>query len=154
MRAPGEDRDVLGTGRVLRFEATDRQAMCEISGAWELKNTLSEYRKTKTVDLLNAWALWARHDDPKIGYPRKSCGVQSGPQVVTVDSSDEQQDEAEAVRCAIVDQCIDDLEVPAHRAAINRCYVSATYRMRDYGLMLYEAHTELQKAFVAKGIMA
>jgi len=116
-------------------------------------NLLDDYRAEKTKTLLTEWAEWTKHHDPKTYYPGKSCGLQSGPQVVTADSSDEQQDEAEAQRCVIVDRCIDDLRVPAQKAAIHRCYVFSVYRMRDYGLMLEQAHSALQRAFMRKGIL-
>jgi hypothetical protein len=46
-----------------------------------------------------------------------------------------------------------DLTVPAQKAAIHRCYVFSVYRMRDYGLMLEQAHIALQRAFMRKGIL-
>ena len=63
-------------------------------------------------------AEWQRRYEVYTGYPRRSCGMDAGGQVVTEESSDEQQEEAKWQRCAIVDRCIDDLPVPAQRAAV------------------------------------
>lgn len=103
--------------------------------------------------ILLDWAAWQRGYRVKTGYARRSWGVESGGQVVTHDSSDEQQDDAEKLRCEIVDRCIDDLEVPAQRAAVHRCYLSAVYRMRDYQQSLADALAALAVAFRRKGIL-
>ena len=73
--------------------------------------------------------------------------MDAGGQVVTEESSDEQQEEAKWQRCAIVDRCIDDLPVPAQRAAIHRRYLSSVYQMRDYPASLAAAMALLLVAF-------
>lgn len=30
------------------------------------------------LDLLDEWAKWMRHDDPGLGYPKKSIGISTG----------------------------------------------------------------------------
>ncbi len=110
-----------------------------------------------TVDavhnLLVDWAKWQQGYRVNTGYPRRSCGMRAVGQVVTADSSDEQQDDAEKIRCEIVDRCIDDLPVAAHKAAVHRRYLSAVYRMRDYERSLADALTALASAFRRKGIL-
>ncbi|HNK51737.1 MAG TPA: hypothetical protein PKX75_22255 [Nitrospira sp.] len=104
--------------------------------------------------LLIEWAEWQRRYEVYTGYPRRSCGMDAGGQVVTEESSDEQQEEAKWQRCAIVDRCIDDLPVPAQRAAIHRRYLSSVYQMRDYPASLAAAMALLLVAFRRKGILA
>ena len=103
--------------------------------------------------ILLDWADWQRRYRVFVGYPRRSCGVDAGGQVVTPDTSDEQQDDAMQERCRIADGCIDDLHVPAQRAAIHRRYLHAVYRMRDYEASLADALDTLAVSFRRKGIM-
>lgn len=103
--------------------------------------------------ILVEWADWSRGYRMRIGYPQKSAGFEPGGGVVTRESSDHQYDEVLNDRCRIVDQCIDDLDVPAQRAAIHRRYLSAVYRIRDYAQMLDDAHEALLVAFRRKGVL-
>jgi hypothetical protein len=104
----------------------------------------------QVVDLLEQWAEWQRGYRVRIGFPTRSCAMQSG----GLGSFDEMCDEAQSYRCRAVDACIDDLSVPAQRAAIHRRYLSAVYRMRDYENALADAHVQLARAFRRKGIIA
>lgn len=102
------------------------------------------------VDLLEQWAEWQRGYRVRIGFPPRSCGMRSD----GLGSFDSMCDEAHIYRCRAVDACIDDLAVPAQRAAIHRRYLSSVYRMRDYEYSLAAAHRELAWAFRRKGIIA
>lgn len=104
----------------------------------------------QVVDLLEQWAEWQRGYRMRIGFPTRSSAMRSS----GLRSFGEMCDEAQAYRCRVVDACIDDLSVPAQRAAIHRRYLSSVYRMRDYEHVLAEAHIELLTAFRRKGIIA
>lgn len=136
---------------VLRTWKALRKALQKIQ-ILMMDNSQAE-RRVRAVRLLEAWAEWQRHYRINTGFPRRSCGIQCFGQVVTDDSSDEQQSEAERMRCEVVDQCIDDLPVPAQRAAIHHRYLNAVYRMRDYEIALDDALSSLVNAFIRKGIL-
>lgn len=110
----------------------------------------SRARADAVIGLLTDWANWQNGYRVRLGYPPKSCGLQSGNQ--SAESSDWElaQDKR---RCEIVDRCVDDLQTPAHKAALHHRYLSAVYRLRDYEQALAEAHVILMSVFQAKGVL-
>lgn len=118
-----------------------------------MSNQIDIERMEAAHHLLLDWALWQEHYRVHTGYPRRSCGFESFGQVVTHETSAVHQDDAKKERCEIVDRCIDDLPIPAQRAAIHRRYLSAVYRMRDYEHFLADAMAALVVAFRRKGIL-
>lgn len=119
---------------------------------------LIEMRKLETnraraeavIGILIDWARWQQGYAPRLGYPPKSCGLQSGNQSA---SSDDWSAAEDRRRNEIVDRCIDDLETPAHKAAIHHRYLAAVFRMRDYEDSLAEAHVILMDVFQVKGVL-
>ena len=110
-------------------------------------------RAQKVADMLKEWADWQRGYQMRIWYPDRSPGFATGGGVVTLDTSDEQADDAAHHRCEIIDRCVDDLREPAQRAAIHHRYLHAVFRMRDYDVALLDAHAALDIAFRRKGIL-
>lgn len=111
----------------------------------------NDSRSSAVVEYLRDWAEWQRGSRIDVGYPHHSSGFGRGGEVVSRESSDHDQADAEHERCRILDRLIDDLPVPAQRAAIHRCYLSAVYRLRDYEQFLADAHDSLARAMRAKG---
>ena len=110
-------------------------------------------RAQKVADMLKEWADWQRGYRLRIWYPDRSPAFATGGGVVTLDTSDEQADDAAHHRCEIIDRCVDDLREPAQRAAIHHRYLHAVFRMRDYDVALLDAHAALDIAFRRKGIL-
>lgn len=107
-------------------------------------------RAEAVIGILIDWAKWQHGYSIRLGYPPKSCGLQSGYVSASFDDMCEASDRQ---RNEIVEACIDDLPTPAHKAAIHRRYLAAVFRMRDYETTLAEAHIKLQTAFQSKGIL-
>lgn len=106
-------------------------------------------RAEAVIGILLDWAKWQQGYSVRLGYPPKSCGLQSG---YVSASFDEMCDSADRQRNEIVDSCITDLP-PAQNAAIYRRYLAAVFRMRDYEGALAQAHVTLSGAFVKKGVL-
>ena len=118
----------------------------------EKKAAQDRARRDAVIGILIDWATWHRGYFLRLGYPGHSCGFCGG-RTVTEDTASDDNAAADKTRNEIVDRCIDDLANPAHKAAINRCYLSAVYRMRDYDQALAEAHAALMVAFQKKGVL-
>lgn len=107
-------------------------------------------RADAVIGILIDWARWQHGYAPRLGYPPKSAGMQSGNQS---GSSDDWSAAEDKRRNEIVDRCIDDLATPAHKAAIHHRYLASVFRMRDYENALAEAHLILMGVFQAKGVL-
>lgn len=116
------------------------------------KHDAMRARADAVIGLLTDWASWQQGYRVRLGYPPKSCGF-SGGRSVTDDTASDDNAAADQTRNEIVDRCIDDLGIPAHKAAIHHRYLHAVYRMRDYGQALAEAHEQLAQQFRVKGVL-
>lgn len=99
---------------------------------------------------LRNWARWMRHPGLKLGYPAKSCGIESG-FVSGEDGFDilcEQADEQAAI---LINTIIDGLE-PDEHAAINHAYLHAVYRLKSFEDSLERAAGRVWRGMLAKGL--
>lgn len=99
---------------------------------------------------LRNWAKWMRQPSLKLGYPAKSCGLESG-FVSGEDGFDilcEQADEQAAV---LMNAIIDGLE-PDETAAINHKYLHAVYRLRDMEASFERALGRVWRGMLARGL--
>ena len=112
-------------------------------------NDLDKYERL--VMLLKDWAHWMDGYQLKIGYPRKSLGIESG---YVSSSFDDMVDSVESEMFRLIESAIDDLPV-AYKAAINRCYGLCTvfrFPRLNYEDLLIAAHDELMKTLPKKGV--
>lgn len=102
------------------------------------------------MGLLEEWARWMAHDNPRLGYPSKALGIASGHASSTFEDL---CDAADAVMLKSIDTAINDLP-PVQAAAIHRRYLCSVFRFArvDYPMALALAHTTLLATLPAKGV--
>ena len=105
--------------------------------------------------LLIRWAEWQRRYEGIYRIPatilRHGRGRTSGAEESRRRNS---RRKAKWQRCAIVDRCIDDLPVPAQRAAIHRRYLSSVVSDARLSCVTRRGHGAALVAFRRKGILA
>jgi hypothetical protein len=98
--------------------------------------------------LLN-WADWMESENQKLSYPSKSAGFVGGGYNTDFDTMCETSD----VRCAeAVDAIIECLPIN-QKVAINHCYCTAVYRIRNQDEVLNQAKLTIGKQLDARGII-
>lgn len=107
--------------------------------------------------VLEDWAKWQAAYQPKIGYPRRSIGIESGFVGMASSGFDDMVEEMEHKICQIVDTSVDDLGAvhPAQKAAIMHRYLAVSFRFprNNYPELLSEAHDWLVVALRKKGVV-
>lgn len=115
-----------------------------------VNNDLQRQMEAVIVELED-WARWMQGYKMKLGYPSRSAGMESG---YVSQSFDEMCEQADQVRCRIVDCAVNDLEAPALKAAIHHRYLGTVVRFPRNNLpeLLLEAHIAVEKNLRKRGI--
>lgn len=102
------------------------------------------------INILMDWADWQKGYAIDLGFKHRSLCLSSGYAAST--TFDDMYDESISQRCLLVDTCVDDLP-QQQRNAIHHRYLATVLRMRDYEQNLADAHVELTRTFILKGVL-
>lgn len=148
------DRDDKGLwcgARNLRRRKAESAPVQEVQG--QGFDEMKRAQVKKVVGILEDWARWQQAYSVFLGAPRRSLGFDLGGSAVTAESGEQNREVDDRERCKIVDACIDSLEEPSQKAAINRRYLRSAYLGTDYEQTLCAAHESLLVAFLDRRLL-